>query len=62
MPKFKAARNLSIKDGAKKIEHVKKGESFECSQEYHDDHLAPHGHVEEASEKSKGHEKKGSKE
>lgn len=69
MPKFKAAKNFVI-GGKDKDAHksVKKGEHFECSQEYHDDHLAPHGLVEahakkeddkEESKHDKKSEKKG---
>ncbi len=53
MPKFKAARNLTIgaHDG-KPQKSVKAGESFDCSQDYHDAHLAPHSHTEESSKKA----------
>lgn len=51
MPNYKAKKNLTIGEGAKeKHKSVKKGEVFSCSEEYADEHLHPHDHVEETSE------------
>ncbi len=52
MPKYKASKNITVKEGDKPQKHVKKGESFDVSAEYHEEHLAPHGHTEESAKKA----------
>ena len=50
MANFKANRNLMIgRDGQKPLA-VKKGEVFECTKEYHAEHLDEQGHAEETDE------------
>ena len=52
MPEFTAARNLIYQKESKKNIWVKAGDKFECDKEYHDAHLAPHGHTVESSSHS----------
>lgn len=47
MAKLKALRNLTLSDGEGHRE-VKKGEVFECSDSYAEEHLHHDGYVEEA--------------
>jgi hypothetical protein len=57
MANYKALRNLTIGEAEKeKHKHVKKGEVFSVSEEYANEHLHPHDHVEETDEPVTEHE------
>jgi hypothetical protein len=64
MGQFRATKNLKLGDGKDHVD-VKKGEIFECDDEYAKTHLVPHGHVEEPDavheREEKAHEEEATK-